>query len=178
MKLTPIDVLAPLTLVYPFSSQMHPLNFISSNFVHMTWIITWGVWNISMQLIDQWFYMFGMCKKKPISHKMKWNFLKKKVLFSITDNLSFLKVYSMGKTSFQWINQERQCHGSQHEMRRLFDTHCHIWYQNNITIGGRLISFLYQLSTHHWRFLLLDMDEYTKFYVVKFQTRSNMKLIS
>jgi hypothetical protein len=36
MKLTPIDVLAPFTLVYIFSSQVHPLSFTSSSFVHMT----------------------------------------------------------------------------------------------------------------------------------------------
>jgi hypothetical protein len=57
-------------------------------------------------------------------------------------------------------------------------THCNLWCQKNITISGRLINFLYQLSTHHWRFLLLDMDKYINFDLVKFQTRGNMKLIS
>jgi hypothetical protein len=35
-KLIPIDVLAPFNLIYPFSSQVHPLSFKSSRFVHMT----------------------------------------------------------------------------------------------------------------------------------------------
>jgi len=45
-------------------------------------------------------------------------------------------------------------------------THCHLQCQNNITICGfRLMIFL-----------LLDMDESTRFYVVKLQTKGNMKL--
>jgi hypothetical protein len=59
-----------------------------------------------------------------------------------------------------------QCHGPQHGMGRLFNTYCHLQCQNNITICGfRLMIFL-----------LLDMDGSTRFYVVKLQTKGNMKL--
>jgi hypothetical protein len=62
-------------------------------------------------------------------------------------------------------------------MGRLFDAHYHLQCQNNITINKRLVSFLSWLFSHHWRFLLLDiLDESIRFYLVKLQTISNMKL--
>lgn len=61
-------------------------------------------------------------------------------------------------------------------MVRLFDQQCHLRCQNYTIIGGKVVNFLKQLSTHHWRFLLLNMDEYTKLYMVSFWTRGKIKL--
>jgi hypothetical protein len=69
-----------------------------------------------------------------------------------------------------------QCYGLQHEMGRLFDAHCHLQSQSNITINARLVSFLWGFSNHYQRILVLDLDEYIRFYVAKLQTRGNMKL--
>jgi hypothetical protein len=69
-----------------------------------------------------------------------------------------------------------QCHGPKHRMGNMFNAHNHLPCQNNTTICGRLIDFLWPLSSHHWRFLLLIMDKFKIFYVTRFQIENNMKL--
>ncbi len=57
---------------------------------------------------------------------------------------------------------------------KMFDAHSHLSYQNYITIGGRLVDFLWPPSNHHWRCLLHVMDEFTRFYVSKLQIKCNI----
>jgi hypothetical protein len=57
-----------------------------------------------------------------------------------------------------------------------------IWCTHPFTMSklhyndGRLVGFLWPPSNHHWRFLLLVINECTRFYVVRFQIEGDMKL--
>ncbi len=87
--------------------------------------------------------IWPMQKRTKLSH-IEVKALEKQVLFSINNNLSFLKIYLLGRILFQLIKQLMQCHGPKH-----------LSCQNYTTIGGRLVSFLWPFSSHHWRFFSL-----------------------
>jgi len=108
--------------------------------------------------------IWPMQKRTKLSH-IEVKALEKQVLFSINNNLSFLKIHLLGRILFQLIKQLMQCHGPKH-----------LSCQNYTTIGGRLVSFLWPFSSHHWRFFLLVMDEFIRFYVARLHTKGNMKL--
>jgi hypothetical protein len=61
-------------------------------------------------------------------------------------------------------------------MGSMFDAHNHLRCQNYTIIGGRLVDFLWPSSSHRWRFVLLVMDEFIRFDVMKLQIKGNIKL--